>query len=122
MVCTSVLMRGVLAQLLCAITGQLQHVRLAAEVEAARGTGLDAGRLEPRAHAVRAQRALVDLLRLRIKLGDIERAACDAILAANAELLLEIDDAVGVLHAPPVARTTPQPARPGALHPCSLPT
>ena len=59
-----VLVRGVLAQLRGALLGEILHVVLAAEVQAAGGTSLDAGRLQPRAHAIRTQRALVNLLGL----------------------------------------------------------
>ena len=65
-----VLVRGVLVQLLDALLGQILHVVLAAEVQAAGGTGFDAGRLQARAHAIRAQRALVDLLGLVIELRE----------------------------------------------------
>ena len=97
------------------VVGQLLHVFFAAEMQAARGTRLDARRLQPRAHAVRTQRALVNLLRLRIELRNIERAARHAILAADAVILLKIDDAVGVLHNGAVGRTGAQAAGIGAM-------
>src|SRR5215469_1260758 len=95
---TGIRVRGVLPQLLGALSGKFRHVLLAAEVEATGGTGLDAGGLEADAYPVRAERALVDLLGRRVELGNIERATGYTILAADAVLLLEIDDAVGVLN------------------------
>ena len=60
-----VLVRRVLAQLLRArVSASVLHVVFGAEVQAAGGTRLDARRLQSRAHAIGAQRALVDLLGL----------------------------------------------------------
>src|SRR5712671_566540 len=73
------------------------HVLLGAEYERAGRARLDASRLEAHGDAIGAQRALVGLV---ILLGDpryVERAPRDAIAAADAILLVEIHDAVGVL-------------------------
>src|SRR5258708_37527615 len=80
------------------------------------GARFDAGRLEPHVDTVRAKRALEDFLRFRIELGDVERAAGQAILAADAVLLMEIDDAVGVLYDGAIGRTGAQASRIGAMH------
>src|SRR5438477_571592 len=65
--------------------GRVQlHILLGAEDPSAGRAGLDAGRLETDRDAIRAQGALVGLL---IALGDardIERAAGDAVAAADA--------------------------------------
>src|SRR5436189_3250 len=76
----------------------LPAATLGPELQASGGTRLDAGGLEPLSDAVRAQRALVDLLRGRVESRDIERAPRHAVLAADAVLLLEVDDPVRVLH------------------------
>ena len=74
------------------------HLLLRAEADRARRASLDAGRLHAVGDAVRAHRALVDLLRARVEAGDVERAAGDAVLAADALRLVEVDDPVLVLH------------------------
>src|SRR5579872_4763164 len=88
----------VLAQLRGAALGMLQHVVLGAELQTSGGTRLDAGRLEARAHAVRTQRALVNLLGRGIEFRDVVGTPGNAKLATNAVFLLEVHDAVGVLH------------------------
>ncbi len=64
-----VFVRSVLAKLRGARLGQILHVVLGAEVQTAGGAGLDAGRLQARAHAIRAQRTLVDLLGFELNFG-----------------------------------------------------
>src|SRR5262249_34283004 len=86
------------SQLIDALDGLKLHVFFAAEVQAAGGTGLDAGRLQPRANAVRAQRAFVDFLRRGVEFGDVEGTAAHAVLAADTVLLVEVHDAVAVLN------------------------
>ena len=66
-------------------------------MQAAGGTGLDARRFEAYRDAIIAQRAFENLVRGRAELGNVERAARDAIAAADAMGFLEIHDAVGVL-------------------------
>jgi hypothetical protein len=53
---------------------------------------------------------------LRIEFGDVEGAAGDAILAADAIVLLEIDDAVLILHDGVVGGAGCQAAGVGAVH------
>src|ERR1700682_5423863 len=110
-----VLVRSVFVQLLYAPLRQVLHVVFAAEVQAAGGTGLDASRLKPRAHAGRTQLAFVDLLGLGVELGYVERAARNAVLAADAVFLIEVDDAVGVLHDGAIGRAGEQATRFGAV-------
>src|SRR5690606_37405664 len=76
--------------------GMLLHVLLAAEDDRPGGAGLHAGRLQPDRHAVGAERALVGLLVLFGDARNVERAAGDAVAAADAVVLVEVDDAVGV--------------------------
>src|SRR5271167_3862162 len=77
---------------------QLQHVGLGAERYRLGRAGLGAGRLQPDRHPVGTQRALVGLAVLFGDARDVERAAFDAIAAADAVLGDEVDNAVGVLH------------------------
>src|SRR5262249_61665520 len=77
--------------------GEAQHVGLGAELQAAGGTGLDAGGLQADAHPVDAQRALRHLARARLELRDVEGAARLAIATADALLGVHVDDAVFVL-------------------------
>src|ERR1019366_5544609 len=108
--------RRVFAQLARARFGQRLHVLFGAEVQAPGGAGFDAGRLQPLRDAVRAQRALEHLPGTGIELRDIERAAGDAILAADTILLLEIHDAVLVLHDGVIGGTCGQATGVGAVH------
>src|SRR5215467_7798115 len=91
-------------QLLRALFGEVQHVVLRTEMQATRGTRLDARRLESFADAVSAKRAFEHAVRLRIHFGNVERAAGDAVAAADAVGLLEIHDAIGVLNDGAVGR------------------
>src|ERR1043165_8255800 len=104
------------AQLLRARLRKRHHVGLRPELQASGRTRLDARRLQPLADAVRAQRALVDLLRQRVELRDVERASARAVLTADAVLLLEVDDAVRVLDDRAVGRARAQAARILAVH------
>src|SRR2546428_2369186 len=105
-----------LAKLACPPFRQATHVGLRAELEAAGRTRFDARRFEALSDAVRAQRAFVDLLRRAVELRNIERTTGDAVLAADAVLLIEIDDPVGVLHDGPVGRTCAQAPGIFAVH------
>src|SRR5438067_4005289 len=97
--------------------GRVQlHILLGAEDQSAGRAGLDAGRLETDRDAIRAQGALVGLL---IALGDardIERAAGDAVAAADAVLLVEVHDTVRVLHDGAGRRARLQASRVRAMH------
>ena len=84
-------------ELVHAFIRNIQHVFLAAKMQAARGTRFNAGRLQAGANTVRTQCALIDLLGFLVKSGDIERTASHAVLAAYAIGLIEINNAIGVL-------------------------
>src|SRR5918999_1040669 len=73
------------------------HVLLGPEADRSGRTRLDTRRLQSVANAVDAHRALVDLLRLRVEARNVEGTPADAVLAADALLLIEVDDAVLVL-------------------------
>src|SRR5260370_6024813 len=92
------------------------HVVLAAEVQATRGTRLDARRLQPFAHAIRAQGALEHAIGLRVHLWNVERASRDAVAAADAVGLLEIDAAICVLLDGAIRRTCRQASGLRAVH------
>src|SRR5260370_37846267 len=89
---------GVLAKLFRAAFSKELHIVFAAEMQAACGTRLDARRFEPLAHAIRAECAFEYAIGFGVHLRDVERASRDAIAAADAIGLLEINDAIGVLH------------------------
>src|SRR5579859_3713411 len=105
-----------IAELLRALSRKVQHVVLRTEMQAAGGTRLDARGFEPFAHAIGAKRAFENAVRLRIHLWYVKRAAGDAVTAADAIGLLEIHDAVGVLHDGAVGGTRREAARLGAMH------
>ena len=89
---------------------------LRAEADGAGRAGLHAGRLEAHADAVGAQRALVGLVVLLADARDVERAAGDAVAAADAVLRDEVDDAVGVLDDRARRRAGLEAARVVAVH------
>src|SRR5579883_274121 len=111
-----VVVRRILPDLLRALAGQILHVILTAEMQTPCRARLDAGGLQPRADAIRAQSTLVHLFRRAVELRYIEGAASDAVLASNAVLLLKIDDAVRILHDRAVGRTRQQTSGIGAVH------
>src|SRR5271155_1876820 len=88
----------IVAKLLRAFLRGIQHVLFASKVQTARGARLNARWLKAFLHSIRAKRALEDAICLRIHLRNVEGATGDAIAAANAVSLLEIDDAIRVLH------------------------
>src|SRR5438067_6207174 len=97
--------------------GRVQlHVLLGAEDESARRTGLDAGGLEADGYPIGAQRALVGLVIALRDPRDVERAAGDAIAAADAVLLVEVHDTVRVLHDGAGRRARLQASRIRAMH------
>src|SRR2546422_2426755 len=81
-----------------ALVGRLEHLVFRAELQATGGARFNAGPLEAKRDAVSSGRAFVNFLGLSVELGDVKRATSDAVAAANTVLLLEIDDAVVVLH------------------------
>jgi len=96
------------AQLLRALLSPGSNMSsLLLKMQAARRARLDARRLQPFAHTVRAQRALKTRVRLRIHLRNIERAPSNAVAAADAVRLLKIHDPIGVLYDRAIRWTTP---------------
>ncbi len=85
-------------QLIDPLLGNLQHLLLGAKVNGPGRTGLHAGWLLTNADAIHAQRAFVDPVVLFIETRHVERTARDAVSATDAVILLEIDDAIGVLN------------------------
>src|SRR5271170_5587976 len=81
-----------------ALARPIRHVRLRAEHDGAGRTGLHAGRLTADRDTVRAERAFVGFMVDLADARNVERAAFDAIPAADAVLADEVDNAVGVLH------------------------
>src|ERR1700681_1631183 len=77
---------------------QRDHVFFRAELQAAGGTRFDARRLEPHFDAIDAERALRHLSGLLAELRNFKRTAGGAVAAADALGLIDIDDAVRVLH------------------------
>src|SRR4029079_13153390 len=72
------------AQLFCAQPGDLDHVGLGSKLQATGGTRLDARRFETLAYTIGTKRALVNLVRLWMKLRNIERTARDAVTTTDA--------------------------------------
>jgi len=103
-------------QVLDALGSMLLHIFLGAEHQGSGRAGLDARRLHAHSDTIGAQRALIGLV---VALGDarnVERACGHAVAAADAVLLLEVHDAVGVLHDGARGRTGLEAARIGAVH------
>src|SRR5690606_36214809 len=96
--------------------GVVGHRFLGAEHDRAGRADLGAGRGLAHGHAVRAQRALVGLVVLLRDARDVERTAGDAVAAADAVLLVEIHDAVGVLDDRARCRAGLEAARVVAVH------
>src|SRR6202165_275120 len=94
----------------------LLHVFLGTEHERTRGTGFDAGRLEADRNAVRAQGAFVGLVIALRDARDVERAAGDAVPAADTVLFVKVHDTVRVLHDRARRRARLQAPRVGAVH------
>src|SRR6202795_972448 len=110
----------ILTKLLGALLCDVLHVVLGAKLQATGRARLNAGGLKPSADAVGAQRALVDFFRRRIEFRNVIRTSRDAKLAANAVFLLEIHDAIGVLHDCAICGTGAQAAGIGAGHTLAL--
>ena len=96
--------------------GVLLHLLLGAEHDRVGRTGLGAGRPLPDSNPIRAQRALVGSLINFRDTRDVERASLDAITAADAFLVVEVDDAVRVLNDRAGRRAGLQTAWIGAMH------
>ena len=94
----------------------LLHVVLAAEDDGPSGAGLYAGWLKADGNAVGTQRALVGLLVLLGNARDVEGATGDAVAAADAVVLVEVDDTVGVLNDRSRRRAGLEAARVRAVH------
>src|SRR5690606_3316708 len=99
-----------------ALLGMLLHRLLAAEDDGPGRAGLHAGRFHTHRHAIGTQAALVGLAVLLRDARDVERAAGDAVTATDALVLVEVDDAVGVLHDRPRARAGSKATGFGAVH------
>src|SRR5690606_35808705 len=87
-----------------------------AEHNGAGGTGLDARRLLPHRHAIGTQSALVHFVVLLGDAWNVKGATGDAVAATDAVLLVEVDDAVVVLHDGARRRTGLEAARVFAMH------
>ncbi len=96
--------------------GPVLHLVLGAEHDGLGRAGLLAGRAQPDRDAVGAQRALVGLVVGLRHARDVEGAALDAVAAADAVLVHEIDDAVRVLHDGARRRAGLQATRILAMH------
>ena len=95
---TGILHAEIFLQLAGTLIGDELHVIFAAKLQTPGGTRLDACRFQPLANPVRTQCALINLLRAGIESGNIEWAAGNTKLAANAIVLIKINDPVGVFH------------------------
>src|ERR1041384_417949 len=105
-----------IAKLRRASFSQLFHLVFGAEVQTSGGTGFYTGGLEPGPNSIGAQRTLEDFLGRRVEFRNVERAARNTVLTADTVLLIEVDDAVGVLNNRAVSGTRAQAARIGAVH------
>src|SRR5262249_24258436 len=105
-----------LLQLADALLRVVDHVLLRSERDRTGRAGLHARGLQAHRNAVGAERALIRLVVLLRDARDVERAAGDAVAAADAVLLIEVYDAVRVLHDRPRRRAGLEAARLGAVH------
>src|SRR4029077_3798818 len=110
------LVRCVLPQLCGPLLGEFLHVVLAAEMETTRGTCLDAGGLKTVRDPVRAKSAFENFFGRRIEFWNIEWASGNAVLTADAVLLVEVDDTIRILHDGAVGRTGTETAGVGTVH------
>ena len=111
-----ILESGHIPQLLRSLLCEEFHVFLRAEMQAARRTRFDAGRLESRAHAVYAKRALENFSRSGAELRNVERTSRHAVAAADAMLLLKINNPVHILNDRSIRRARRQASRILAVH------
>src|SRR5262249_16917093 len=105
-----------LAELLCAGLREFLHFQFGSEVQAAGGTGLDAGWFQTLSHAVHAKRPLENFSGSRAELWNVEWTSRHAVAAADTLLLLEIHDPVHILHDRPIGRTGGKAPRFFAVH------
>src|SRR5262245_1947164 len=98
-------------QLIDAMIGYLDELFFHAELQTAGRARLDASGFKAVGDAVGTERAFVDLPGPFVQPRDVERAARHTILTADAILLLEVHDAVGVLDDRPRRRASLQTAR-----------
>lgn len=94
----------------------LLHLFFGAEHDGVRRAGPGAGRTLTHSDAVRAKRALVGFVVDRGDARNVEGTAFDAIAAADAFIVIEVDDAVGILHDRAGCRARLQTARIFAMH------
>src|SRR5215204_7577880 len=94
----------------------LHHLVFGAKVQTTSRACLNASRLKALTHAIRTQRAFVNFPCLLVELRNIERATGNAVTAADAIVLLKIDDAVFVLDNDPIGWTRAQATRIFAVH------
>src|SRR5579864_587314 len=106
----------VVAQLFGTLFGDKLHVIFTAKLQAAGWASFDASWLQALTHAVGAERTLVNFLCRGIKFRDVVGTSGDAELAANAVFLLEVHDAVCVLHDGAIGGGRSQAGRIGAVH------
>src|SRR5215472_11469651 len=85
-------------------------------MQAASWTRFNARRLQALCDPVHTQRTFEDLARRGTEFRDIERTAGDAIAAADAIILLKINDAIDVLHDGAIRRTRDQASRLLTVH------
>src|SRR5262249_36450313 len=103
-------------QVLDALGSVLFHILLGTEHQGSGRAGLDARRLHAHGDAIGAQRALIGLVVALGNARNVERACRHAVAAADAVFLLEVHDAVGVLHDGAGRRTGLETARIVAVH------
>ena len=78
-----------------ALCRQRFHILFGAKVDSSGWAGFHAGRFLSHRHTVDAQRTFVDAVVFRVQARHVERAAGDAVAAADALLGLEVYDTVG---------------------------
>src|SRR5712692_4419633 len=94
----------------------LNHVAFRTEVQTTRRAGLDTCGFKSLTHAIRAERAFENFLRLGIELRNVEGTAGNTITTPYAVVLLEINDAVLILDDRSIRGTGAQAARICAVH------
>src|SRR5262245_39301988 len=103
-------------QVLDPLAGPFLHLVLGAPDDCLCRAGFGAGRPLADGDAVGAERALVSRVIDTGDARDVERAALDAIAAADAVLVDEVDDAVRILHDRTRRRAGLEATRIGAVH------